>query len=307
MRLFYEIVEHGGVTAAARSLGRQQPATSQALLRLERELGVALCRRGPAGFSVTPEGETIFRTATAMVELMRQASMALSQADGLVQGQLRIAIMTEVANQDFDEVLTTILRRHRLLDVSIASAPSPDVQDAVRSGEADIGLCYTQARDPSLVYDLVFEETQQIYCSALHPLYGTTFDDPELLKEHPFFLLGKAEPVELANYRQRYGLGARVRGETQSIGALKRLIATGTALGFLPPHAAAEQVRLAKLWPLLRSTVLPNCGLQLVTRPPATVSLPTQLFLDEARGRLHAKRPSPTAAASPRSLHSLAS
>lgn len=293
MRLFYEIVEHGGITAAARSLGRQQPATSQALSRLEQDLGVALCRRGPAGFSVTPQGQIIFRTAAAMVELMRQASMVLSQADGLIQGQLRIAIVTDTVSRDFDAVLTTILRRHPLLDIVLNSAPWQDVLDAVRSGKADIGFCYAQAHDPSLVYDSVFDETQQVYCSPLHPLYGATFDDPGLLKEQSFFLLSDAEPIELSSFRQRFGLGTRVRGESQSIAELKRLISTGAALGFLPRHAIAEEGQLANLWPLLRNTALPTCSLQIVTRPQATNSLAAQVFLDEARTHLHGKEPMP--------------
>jgi DNA-binding transcriptional LysR family regulator len=284
MRLFYEIVEHGGITAAARSLGRQQPATSQALLRLEQDLGVTLCRRGPAGFSVTPQGQIIFRTAAAMVELMQQASMVLSQADGLIQGQLRIAIVADIMCREFDEVLATIMRRHRLLNVVLNSAPWQEVIDTVRSGEADLGFCYSQAHDPSLVYDAVFDEIQQVYCSPSHPLYGATFDDPGLLKEQPFFLLGSAEPSELSRFRRRFGLGTRVRGESQSVAELKRLILTGAAVGFLPRPASADDVQQEKLWPLLNQATLPTCSLQLVTRPQTMNSLPAQVFLDEARG-----------------------
>lgn len=290
MRVFYEIVEHGGISAAARSLGRQQPATSQALSRLEQDLGVELCRRGPAGFSVTPEGQIVFRTAAAMVELMRQARLVLSQTDDLVQGQLRITIQSDIVNCDFDEVLTTILRRHRLLDIALNSAPWQDVLEAVRSGEADIGFCYAQAQDASLVYDSVFEETQQLYCSALHPLYGATFEDPGLLKEEPFFVLGSAEPIELASFRLRFDLGRRVRGESRSIAELKRLISTGAALGFLPQRSAGEEVQFANLWPLLHNIKLPTCTLQFVTRPPSSVSLPAQAFLNEARGLLYGKK-----------------
>jgi len=293
MRLFYEIVEHGGITAAARSLGRQQPATSQALSRLEQELGVALCRRGPAGFSVTPEGQIIFRTAAAMVELMRQASSVLFQADGLIQGQLRIAIAIDIVNRDFDEVLATVLRRHRLLDVSLKAAPSREVLEAVRTGEADVGFCYVQAQDPALVYDSAFEESQQVYCSPLHPLYGATFDDPGLLKDQCFFLLGDAEPIELTSFRRRFGLGTQVRGESQSVAELRRLISTGAGLGFLPRHAVTDEAQPANLWPLLRNTVLPTCRLQFVTRPQATNSLYAQVFLEEVRKHLHGKQPAP--------------
>ena len=169
MRLFYEIVQHGGVTAAAHSLGRQQPATSQALARLEDQLGVALCERGPAGFSVTEEGEIVYRIAAEMVELMRYAPDLLTQAAGTVRGPLRIAVMSSIRSRDFDEILTAIMRRHRHLEVLMDLAPWQSVLDAVRAGEADLGLTYVQIVDQTLTYQPVFHEMQQLYLRLAPP------------------------------------------------------------------------------------------------------------------------------------------
>lgn len=289
MRLFYEIVQHGGVTAAAHALGRQQPATSQALARLEDQLGVALCERGPAGFSVTEEGEIVFRIATEMVELMRYAPDLLTQAAGTVRGPLRVAVMSSIKSPDFDEILTAIMRRHRHLEVIVDLAPWQSVLDAVRTGEADLGLTYVQIVDQSLTYQPVFHEIQQLYCGSLHPLHGQKFSDPAALAEEHFFLTGRDEPVELMNFRRQFGLGKLSRGGSEDLGELKRLILTGAAIGFLPALTVEEEVRRRVLWPLLSYAPLPTYPVQLVTRPQAMRSLPAQLFFDEARRRLRAK------------------
>jgi DNA-binding transcriptional LysR family regulator len=289
MRLFYEIVQHGGVTAAAHSLGRQQPATSQALARLEDQLGVALCERGPAGFSVTEEGEIVFRIAAEMVELMRYAPDLLTQAAGTVRGPLRIAVMSSIKSRDFDEILTAIMRRHRHLEVIMDLAPWQSVLDAVRSGEADLGLTYVQIVDQSLTYQPVFHEIQQLYCSSLHPLHGQKFDDPLPLADEHFFLTGRDEPVELMNFRRQFGLGKLTRGGSEELGELKRLILTGAAIGFLPALTVEDEVRRRVLWPLLSYAPLPTYPVHLVTRPQAMRSLPAQLFFDEARRLLRAK------------------
>jgi DNA-binding transcriptional LysR family regulator len=286
MRLFYEIVQHGGVTAAARAISRQQPATSQGLARLEEQLGVALCERGPGGFAVTEEGDIVYRIAAEMVELMRHTPDLLTQAAGTVRGTLRIAIMSSTRSPDFDAILTAIMRRHPHLKVEIDLAPWQNILDTVRSGEFDLGLTYVQVVDQALSYQPVFYEVQQLYCSSSHPLYGQRFDDPVQLMKESFFLTGRDEPMEVMNFRRQFGLGRVSRGGSEDLGELKRLILTGTAIGFLPSVTVAEEVRQRVLSPLLSYKPLPSYPVHLVARPSATRSLPAQLLLNEARRRL---------------------
>ena len=98
------------------------------------------------------------------------------------------------------------------------------------------------------------------------------------------------EPVELMNFRRQFGLGKYVRGGSEDLGELKRLILTGAAIGFLPTCIVEEEVRRRELWPLLSYRPLPGYPVYLVTRPAKTRPLPAQLLLDEARRRLTAKK-----------------
>jgi hypothetical protein len=49
-----------------------------------------------------------------------------------------------------------------------------------------------------------------------------------------------------------------------------------------------EEVQRRELWPLLSYAPLPTYPVYLVTRPPATSSLPAELVLNEARRRIRA-------------------
>lgn len=59
------LAESGGLTRAAKILGRQQPAMSLALKRLEERLNARLCERGPGGFALTEEGRRLAETCIA--------------------------------------------------------------------------------------------------------------------------------------------------------------------------------------------------------------------------------------------------
>lgn len=283
LRVFHEIVRHGGVSSAARALGRQQPAVSQALARLEEQFGAKLCERGPAGFSLTPEGEIVYDIASEMVGLVREAPDLLAQAHGSVRGTLRIALMSSIVSEEFDAVLAAIVRRHRHLDITIEVGPWRDILEKVRGGEADIGLTYDRELDQDLSYLPIFSEVQQLFCSPRHPLFGETCADPSALGGEAFFLTGRDEPLELGNFRRRHGLGERARGGSEDLGELKRLILTGAAIGFLPTRIVAEEMRQRTLWPLLEAGMLPEYPVHLVARPKKVQSLPVVLFLEEAR------------------------
>lgn len=59
LRIFCSVVDKGSFTAAAKSLGISQPAVSQSIGDMERELGVSLFIRDTHSLSLTPEGEVL--------------------------------------------------------------------------------------------------------------------------------------------------------------------------------------------------------------------------------------------------------
>ena len=59
-KVFYTIVKCGSISAAADHLFLSQPAVSQTIRRLEKELNVELFIRTPKGIRLTAEGELLF-------------------------------------------------------------------------------------------------------------------------------------------------------------------------------------------------------------------------------------------------------
>ena len=56
LRIFKSVVECGGMTAAELELNISASTLSRHMKDLEERLGLVLCRRGRAGFTLTPEG-----------------------------------------------------------------------------------------------------------------------------------------------------------------------------------------------------------------------------------------------------------
>lgn len=94
-RYFVTVAEEGQMTRAARRLQLAQPALSQAIARLEGQVGVKLLERNPRGVSPTPAGEAFLEKARVALEAVDAAqatarSLARAEAGRLVVGFLSL-------------------------------------------------------------------------------------------------------------------------------------------------------------------------------------------------------------------------
>ena len=70
LRIFRSVVECGGFSAAETVLGIGRSAISQQMSDLEQRLGLRLCQRGRAGFSLTEEGREVYQSALQLLSAL---------------------------------------------------------------------------------------------------------------------------------------------------------------------------------------------------------------------------------------------
>ena len=80
LRIFSVLSEEGNFTRAARRLGISQPAVSQSILELEKQLGTKLFDRTRTAATLTPEGETFRSYASEILKWYDAAGTLFSMA-----------------------------------------------------------------------------------------------------------------------------------------------------------------------------------------------------------------------------------
>lgn len=290
LKTFLEIVRAGGIGAAARRMNRQQPSVSAALKRLEDQVGVRLCERSKSGVQVTPAGEALMALCEDMFESVRMAPHQIAQAIKQVSGRVRIQIISSIICSEFDEAIASFHARHPNIVIELRVSPWRGVLEALERGEVELGIGYDSQVNPNLSYEPIFVESQQLYCSRLHPLYGRKIGRLDTLRHEGFVLTGADELEGVTRLRMRHGLGANTVGTAEDIHEAYRLIGLNVGIGFLPIGAAEAAVRSGKLWPLLPDELQPAYDIFLISRAEPSRDTATQLFLDEIRRRLRARR-----------------
>lgn len=157
MRMFIAVVEEGSVTAAARRLHISQPALSQAMVALERRLGLELLIRHRTGIALTDAGHTLLTEARAVLTRHDQALAALTRHDA-PSDVLRLGVPLELPPDLLPVALARFGAAHSETRVQARHASTAAQLDALRAGELDVGLVRERPTGPDLDATLTVEE-----------------------------------------------------------------------------------------------------------------------------------------------------
>jgi DNA-binding transcriptional LysR family regulator len=107
VRSFLEVIKRGSLSEAARALGVSQPAVSNQIKGLERELGTELLIRGERGVvSLTAAGEVFLAFARQVVAAHEEMLQRLSHIKEEISGELIIAASTTPGEFVLPQLLT---------------------------------------------------------------------------------------------------------------------------------------------------------------------------------------------------------
>ncbi|MGQ0711835.1 MAG: LysR family transcriptional regulator [Rhodoferax sp.] len=267
LRVFRAVVDCGGMAAAELELNIGTSTVSRHVKDLETRLGLTLCRRGRAGFALTPEGEQIYAQTTALLAATDAFRASVDDIHQRMGGQLHLAVFDKTATNPASRI-------HQALAAFCAQAPGVAlnlhvatlnaIERGVLDGSWQIGIIPGHRSSELLRYERLFGETMYLYCGASHPLYRAEVEsvDWAQLHGHRFAGLGYHSPnMELA---QRERLARTATGFDQE--SIATLILSGAFLGFLPDHYAAHFVHKGQMRPLNPGTLSYDCEFFAITR-----------------------------------------
>lgn len=193
-----KVKEVGSFTKAAELLGVTQPALSQMVASLERELGMKLLVRSRAGARLTPEGERLFPAMEQAVARYRTMREKADEILGLESGVVRIGTVSSVSCHWLPGVIEQFWAAHPAIEIVLLQGDYTTIPEWVRTGAVDFGFV-----NPAAVkgMDTMFVKSGEFLAvlPANHPLAGRAALRPEDLAKEPFLLLEEgawSEPLE---------------------------------------------------------------------------------------------------------------
>jgi DNA-binding transcriptional LysR family regulator len=280
LKTFYQIVQSRGITAAAIALSRKQSTISYSLKRIEQELGVRLCIRGPAGFKLTDEGQLLFEHCSTIFKRVDGIPTNLDNLSEEIHGQLKIQMISNLVSPTLDTIFSKYINSFPYIELDIEIVPWEAITKALLRNSIDIGIGPISSKHAELQYDLLFKENHRVYCARDHPLFGKSISRFKDLSKHKFVLTGNDEPEKLTKFRLKNHLGHHIGGISSSLEEAKRLTLSGAGICFLPEGFTVGEVKNDLLWPVTEVIDELTLKIFLIAHPTIPVRLAVQYFLD---------------------------
>ena len=279
LRVFKTVVDCGGMAAAELELNIGTSTVSRHVKDLEVRLGLTLCRRGRAGFSLTAEGEQIYAQTLRLLASTDAFRAGVDEIHRRMGGQLTVAVFDKTASNPAAHIgraIALFTARAPEVELHVHVAPINAIERGVIDGQFQVGVIPGHRRSASLSYDVLFDETMYLYCGAQHPLFGVPVSDLgwDGLAQQQFAGLGYHSPnMDLS---QQMRLPRKATGFDQE--AIAHLILSGRFLGFLPDHYAAGFVAQGQMRALNPAVLRYTCSFLGILRRSPEPARATRLF-----------------------------
>lgn len=265
IRALVSIAQLGGVTRAAGTLNRSQPAVSRRIRQLEAALGSRLIEKVSGGIILTEAGRAFLPHAEAALAAVGDGIAAVHETRGATRGSVAIALVGTLAGTSVVEHVRRFARDNPDIRLELRTANSREVSDLVRRGEATLGLRYFSDPNPELVARVVAEERLVVVGAAAHRLAGRRDVKAQDLRGERWIGFPRRgdATASFARLLDRQllaaGLDSAEIAAVDSLTAQKRIVEIGFGLALLPESSIQEELRLGTLAVLdakrLRATI----------------------------------------------------
>jgi len=275
LRYFAAVAEELHFGRAAARLGVAQPALSQQIKHLERELGVLLLARTKRRVALTEPGRLFLTEARrTLAQAAAAADVARRAAAGDI-GRLRVGYVDVALWGVLPAVLRAYRERHPGVALTMHERLPSQQHTALRAGDLDVGIAPpppagTFATAP------VSDDPVRVALPATHRLAGRDAIDLVELAAEPWVLVPRRVPSRLGDLTRgacaSAGFSPRVAQEARQLDALVALVSAGLGVT-LVPRAAERVPRPGVVYRPLRGTELrlPLVAVWRRDDPPPTV------------------------------------
>lgn len=262
LRCLCAIIETRSFRAAAERLHRSQPAISQQLKSLEREVGHSLIERKTC--RPTPMGELIYTQGSAILQSVESLTHEVADFESVASRELRVGTSDTMALYVLPPLVREFAARMPETRVVLVNRSSDAIAAQLREGTLDLGIVTLPADVPELAEAPLFRQRFVLVVPKAHALARKRKVSLDALAGEHFVLLeeGTRTGALLRRYFAEHQFTPQVVVDSGSFEVIKRFVAEGVGISLLPemviqendvelnaiPMAGLPEVRLGAIW-----------------------------------------------------------
>jgi DNA-binding transcriptional LysR family regulator len=283
LEVFVTVAREGSFSRAAEKLYRTQPAVSQAIRKLERELGESLFDRSSRDGTLTDAGRVLHDYSLKLLNLRSDAHEALKELREMHKGKLAIAA-NEFTCLYLLPVLAEFRKLYPAIKVTVHRALASRVPDLILNHSSEIGVLSFNPEEPVLRSIVVYHDELAFVVHPNHPLASEKEVSIGQLGAESFVAHNVASPYreKVLQTFKRYKTPLNMDVELPTIEAIKKFVGMGNGVALVPCICVESELARRELVRIPVADLHIERKLRLVYRKNASLSHSARAFLKVA-------------------------
>ncbi len=297
LRAFCAVAQEMHVTKAAKRLKMAQPALTQQIRLLERDMGLQLVLPNGRGIKLTQAGSFFHKEAEAILTNLHNACLKTKELARGESGTLRIGV-TEGAS--FNPCLAAAFTAYRTsypgVQLTFSQSHSPELAANLRNNLIDVAFMCPLPDPEGLTMSRLYNEEMTLAFPIEHRFNSQTAISLNDLQDEPLLLISHGNTVhslesELTAACEKVGFSPRIAQTVPEFMLALNLVASGVGLTFVPTYMTSihtKRICYKRLEPaenITMETVIALRADEAATSANNLHSLACELFTNKTRPR----------------------
>jgi DNA-binding transcriptional LysR family regulator len=239
---FREVAHQASFSRAGEVLALTQPAVSQQVAALEKQLGVRLLDRGPGGPTPTEAGALLLAHADAVADRLSQAGAQVAELAAAERETLRVGSFPSALATLIPDAIVRLRERMPDVQVEAGEASGEELGAMVAAGELHAAVCFQDAEQPPRR-----PEGTERHELGREAMLAVMAEDHPLATRERVRVADLAEETWTAPSREALlyrtcvaaGFEPRISFVTRDVLAARGLVASGLAVTLMPALLAS--------------------------------------------------------------------
>jgi len=243
LEVLVAVAQEKGFSRAAERLHRTQPAVSQAIRRLENELGRQLFDRSSKDGTLTDAGRVLHGYALQLLNLRRDAGVAHQEQTHQRRGKLVIGA-NEYTVVHLLPILARYRARHPSIKIEVRRSLASEIPSELLHREVEVGLLTYRPVQPGIATLQVAEDDLTLLVAPSHRLARRSEVSIRELGGEAFLAHNVRSPYRerVIQTFARYRTPLEIAIELPTLESVKRLVERGLGVALLPRRVAQGEI-----------------------------------------------------------------
>ncbi|PRR79553.1 HTH-type transcriptional activator CmpR [Clostridium liquoris] len=244
LRIFYEVAIKLNMTTVAESMYISQPAVSQTIQELEKELNVRLFDRIGKKLHLTYEGEIFLQYVRRILNIYDEGINRIKDINNLAEGKIKIGASTTIGIYVLPDIIGKFMKKYKNVDISIAIENTKIIADMILENKIDFAFVEGPVYEEDIMVEDFCEDELVIITSKEHnwaELQGINLDK---IAESRIIMREKGSGTRevFENMLNSKGISYKIAFELGNTEAIKKAVEAGLGISCISKRCVKDEI-----------------------------------------------------------------